>query len=139
MEKQKINFSFQKFVSHFKLRADMTESSNILWRAALWFFLLGCIAVIGVGYFTYQWAVSAGEVHALPKPDKSTLSQSELESIITLYQKKQANFSSLLFAAPQPPMYQRGIGSPVPQSAIPESSETVQPEVTSPSAGGPQG
>ena len=139
MEKQKINFSYKKLVSKFHFRGDIMGNADLLWRSSLWFFLFALIAIITVGYLTYEWAVSADEPHVAVKTERPTLSLTELESVIGLYQKKQSNFTKLLGTPPKAPAYQRSVGVPVPSSAIPESPKTAQPDTALPAAGGPQG
>ena len=139
MEKQKINFSYKQLVSKFRFRGDIMGNADLLWRSSLWFFLFALIAIITLGYLTYEWAVSADESHVPAKTERPTLSLTELESVIGLYQKKQSNFTKLLSVPPKAPAYQRSGGVPVPASAIPESPETAQPDIAPPAATGPQG
>ena len=74
MEKQKINFSYKQLVSKFRFRGDIMGNADLLWRSSLWFFLFALIAIITLGYLTYEWAVSADESHVPAKTERPTLS-----------------------------------------------------------------
>lgn len=140
MEKQGINFSYKKLVSKFRFRGDMMGNPDLLWRTSLWFLLFAGIVIAVTGYLTYQWAISADGAHVPVKLERPTLSLTELESVIGLYQKKQMNFLQLVRSAPKPPQYQRNVGVPVPASTIIQDvPETTQPDITLPPADGPQG
>ncbi len=139
MENQRINFSYKKLVSKFRFHGDIIANPDLLWRAGLWFLLFAVIAIGATGYLTYEWAISADETHVPAKTERPTLSLTELESVINLYQKKQMNFTQLLRAAPKPPSYQRAGGVPVPASVIQDTPETLPPDTTPSTPSGVQG
>ena len=94
METQGINFSYKKLVSKFRFHGDIMGKPNLLWRTALWFLFFAAIIIAVSGYLMYQWAISADETHMPTKTERPTLSLTELESVVGLYQKKQINFSA---------------------------------------------
>jgi hypothetical protein len=118
MEKEPINFSYAKFVTKFRVGRKVTVTPDLLWRGSLWLLLLGVIAVLGFGYITYDWAISASESAQPTKVTRATLSLTELEGVISVYQKKQLTFNQLLRLPPKAPAYQKGKGVASP-SALP--------------------
>lgn len=136
METQGINFSYRKLVTKFRFHGEVMGNPDLLWRAALWLLLFAVIIIGVTGYLTYEWAVSADETHVPAKTDRPTLSLTELESVISLYQKKQMNFTQLLRRAPKPPSYQRARSVPVATSTLSGESETLPLDTTPLSPGG---
>ena len=135
METQSINFSYKKLVSKFRFHGDIMGKTDFLWRMSLWLLLFALIVIGVTGYLTYEWAMSADETHVPSKIERPTLSLTEPESIIGLYQKKQINFTELLRNPPKPPSYQSRGGMSVPAST---TSETLPSVVTPTPSGSPQ-
>ena len=139
METQSINFSYKKLVSKFRFHGDITEKTDFMWRTSLWLLLFALIIIVATGYLTYEWAMNADETHVPSKIERPTLSLTELESVIGLYQKKQINFTELLRNPPKPPSYKSRGGVSVPVSTVQDTPEALPPDTTPPPPSSPQG
>ena len=106
MEKRAINFSVKQIISRFRHVREESLNPNTLWRGIFWAEGLCLIFIAVFAYMTYDWAIS---VNATPPPHaiRDTFSASDLENLITLYDKKEADYNQLLTHAPVAPTYQR--------------------------------
>ena len=130
METQSINFSYKKLVSKLRFHGDIMGKTDFLWRTSLWLLLFALIVIGVTGYLTYEWAISADETHVPSKIERPTLSLTELESVIGLYQKKQINFTELLRNPPKPPSYKSSGGVSVPATTTKEKTEQLPSNIT---------
>ena len=117
-----VNTVFAKFLPAFVRRARTENTAaNVLWRSVLCAALFVALLIGTFAYITYVQVTAEPMLAPLTKNQRPAISTEELHEVITLYQKKETNYGTLLHASPLTPELGMGSGTTATEVGVPSS------------------